>query len=64
MQPGAVVNLDSYGLTRVVVVLELIIDLIDQCVDPRHGLELDSAEDRSLESLREGLLDLGSTGQL
>mgnify|MGYP006976747746 CR=1 FL=1 len=45
---------------RIVVILELFVYLVHQCVDARHGLKLDTAEDGAFEGLRECLVDLGA----
>jgi hypothetical protein len=58
------VGRDGDRLSRIVVILELIVDMVDQGVDSGGGLELDLSEDGAFEGLWESLLDLGSTSKL
>lgn len=51
-------------LARVKVGFELLVESVDQIVDPGYRLELDASEDGSLEGFGEGLFNFLGTSKL
>lgn len=51
-------------LSRIKIGFELIVEFVDQVVDPRYRLELDASQDRAFEGFGEGLLDFLGASKL